>query len=35
MHFFVSAVYRKPIRDTFGFMGTPIRIFIRERKEKE
>ena len=32
--FFVSALYRNRIRDTFGFIGTPIRMFIRERKEK-
>lgn len=35
MHFSYQRYIEKRIRDTFGFMGTPIRIFIRERKEKE
>jgi GTP-binding protein len=35
MHFSYQRYIENRIRDTFGFMGTPIRIFIRERKEKE
>lgn len=35
MHFSYQRYIENQIRDTFGFMGTPIRIFIRERKEKE
>lgn len=35
MHFSYLRYIENRIRDTFGFMGTPIRIFIRERKEKE
>lgn len=33
MHFSYQRYIENRIRDTFGFMGTPIRIFIRERKE--
>ena len=35
MHFSYQRYIENRIRDTFGFMGTPIRIFIKERKEKE
>ncbi len=35
MHFSYQRYIENRIRDTFGFMGTPIRIFIRERKEKD
>ena len=35
MHFSYQRYIENRIRETFGFMGTPIRIFIRERKEKE
>lgn len=35
MHFSYQRYIENRIRDTFGFAGTPIRIFIRERKEKE
>lgn len=35
MHFSYQRYIENRIRDTFGFMGTPIRFFIRERKEKE
>ena len=35
MNFSYQRYIENRIRDTFGFMGTPIRIFIRERKEKE
>ena len=35
MHFSYQRYIENRIRDTFGFMGTQIRIFIRERKEKE
>ena len=35
MHFSYQRYIENRIRDTFGFMGTPIGIFIRERKEKE
>lgn len=35
MHFSYQRYIENRIRNTFGFMGTPIRIFIRERKEKE
>ena len=35
MHFSYQRYIENKIRDTFGFTGTPIRIFIRERKEKE
>ena len=35
MHFSYQRYIENLIRDTFGFAGTPIRIFIRERKEKE
>lgn len=35
MHFSYQRYIENQIRDTFGFVGTPIRIFIRERKEKE
>ena len=35
MHFSYQRYIENRIRDTFGFRGTPIRIFIRERKEKE
>ena len=35
MHFSYQRYIEIRIRDTFGFMGTPIRIFMRERKEKE
>ena len=35
MHFSYQRYIENRIRDTFGFAGTPMRIFIRERKEKE
>lgn len=35
MHFSYQRYIENRIRETFGFIGTPIRIFIRERKEKE
>lgn len=35
MHFSYQRYIENRIRDTFGFLGTPIRILIRERKEKE
>ena len=35
MHFSYQRYIENRIRETFGFVGTPIRIFIRERKEKE
>ncbi len=35
MHFSYQRYIENRIRDTFGFVGTPIRIFIRERKEKD
>lgn len=35
MHFSYQRYIENCIRNTFGFVGTPIRIFIRERKEKE
>ena len=35
MHFSYQRYIENRIRYTFGFAGTPIRIFIRERKEKE
>lgn len=35
MHFSYQRYIENRVRDTFGFTGTPIRIFIRERKEKE
>lgn len=35
MHFSYQRYIENQIRDTFGFRGTPIRILIRERKEKE
>ena len=34
MHFSYQRYIENRIRDTFGFTGTPIRMFIRERKEK-
>ncbi len=34
MHFSYQRYLENRIRDTFGFVGTPIRMFIRERKEK-
>ena len=34
MHFSYQRYIENRIRDTFGFIGTPIRMFIRERKEK-
>ena len=34
MHFSYQRYIENKIRETFGFTGTPIRIFIRERKEK-
>ena len=35
MHFSYQRYIENRIRETFGFVGTPIRIFIRERKERE
>lgn len=34
MHFSYQRYIENRIRETFGFTGTPIRMFIRERKEK-
>ncbi|MCR4842605.1 MAG: ribosome biogenesis GTPase Der [Eubacterium sp.] len=34
MHFSYSRYLENRIRETFGFEGTPIRILVRERKEK-
>lgn len=34
MHFSYQRYLENRIRETFGFTGTPIRMFIRERKEK-
>lgn len=33
MHFSYQRYLENRIRETFGFTGTPIRMFIRERKE--
>ncbi len=33
MHFSYQRYLENRIRDTFGFMGTPLRMFTRERKE--
>lgn len=35
MHFSYQRYIENQIREVFGFVGTPIRIYIRERKEKE
>lgn len=35
MHFSYQRYIENKIRETFGFVGTPIRILIRERKEKD
>ena len=35
MHFSYQRYIENRIRETFGFIGTPIHILIRERKEKE
>lgn len=35
MHFSYTRYIENKIREAFGFQGTPIRIIIRERKEKE
>lgn len=35
MHFSYQRYIENQIREVFGFAGTPIRIYIRERKEKE
>ncbi len=35
MHFSYQRYIENRIREAFGFTGTPIRIYIRERKEKE
>ncbi|MBQ4474470.1 MAG: ribosome biogenesis GTPase Der [Lachnospiraceae bacterium] len=35
MHFSYTRYLENRIRDSFGFVGTPLRFIIRERKEKE
>ena len=35
MHFSYQRYIENQIREVFGFAGTPIRIYIRERKEEE
>ena len=35
MHFSYTRYLENRIRDTFGFAGTSLRFFIRERKGKE
>lgn len=35
MHFSYTRYIENQIRNTFGFRGTPLKIIIRERKEKE
>ena len=35
MHFSYTRYLENKIREAFGFRGTPLRFFIRERKEKE
>lgn len=35
MHFSYLRYLENQIRDTFGFVGTPLKFFVRERKEKE
>ena len=35
MHFSYTRYLENRIRDSFGFTGTPLRFFIRERKEKD
>ena len=35
MHFSYTRYIENQIRETFGFKGTPLRFFIRERKEKD
>ena len=34
MHFSYERYLENKINETFDFFGTPIRLFIRERKEK-
>jgi GTP-binding protein len=34
-HFSYTRYIENQVRETFGFMGTPIRFIIRERKEQE
>ena len=34
MHFSYTRYIENKIREAFGFSGTPLRFFIRERKEK-
>ena len=35
MHFSYTRYLENQIRETFGFMGTPLRFIIRERKENK
>ncbi|HBA68406.1 MAG TPA: ribosome biogenesis GTPase Der [Lachnospiraceae bacterium] len=35
MHFSYTRYIENQIRETFGFRGTPLKFFIRERKEKQ
>ncbi|MDE6319266.1 MAG: ribosome biogenesis GTPase Der, partial [Lachnospiraceae bacterium] len=35
MHFSYLRYLENQIRDTFGFVGTPLKFFVRERKEKQ
>jgi GTP-binding protein len=34
-HFSYTRYIENQVRETFGFVGTPIRFIIRERKEQE
>ncbi|RYD02954.1 hypothetical protein N752_22470 [Desulforamulus aquiferis] len=35
MHFSYQRYLENKLRDTYGFEGTPIRIFLRKREAKE
>ncbi len=35
MHFSYTRYIENKVREAFGFMGTPLKFIIRERKEKE